>query len=57
MKARKEIQGIYALSLSVAIVALILTYELNQGLGWIAGWIIAAAYIFCKLIQWGAFND
>ena len=49
----KKLQDKWALRFTICVLALILTTELEQGLGWIIGWIMFGGFSLVKLAAHG----
>ena len=52
----KKLQDKWALRFTICVLALILTTELEQGLGWIIRWIMFGGFSFVKLAAHGGLD-
>lgn len=52
----KKLQDKWALRFTISVLALILTTEMGQGLGWIIGWVMFGGFSFAKLVVHGGLD-
>ena len=52
----RKLQDKWALRFLICVIALILTTELGQGLGWIIGWVMFGVFSFVKLASHGGLD-
>ena len=52
----KKLQDKWALRFTISVLALILTTEMDQGWGWIIGWIMFGGFSFVKLTAHGGLD-